>query len=64
LLSRYFDAAGVFPWLVKYHLLKSLTMESGAVHLYGKSVVPVAQPIESFLPPIGKNLLFVGEKFN
>lgn len=65
LLSRYFDTAGIFPWLVKYRLLKSLTMESGAVHLYDKFIVPVAQPIESFLPPpIGKNLLFVGEKFN
>ena len=65
LLSRYFDTAGIFPWLVKYRLLKSLTMESRAVHLYDKFIVPVVQPIESFLPPpIGKNLLFVGEKFN
>ncbi len=63
LLSRYFDAAGIFPWLVKYRLLKSLTIESGAVHLYDKFVVPVAKPIESFLPlPLGKNLLFVAEK--
>ena len=63
LLSRYFDAAGILPWLVKYRLLKSLTMESGAVHLYDKFVVPVAKPIESFVPlPLGKNLLFVAEK--
>ena len=63
LLSRYFDAAGILPWLVKYRLLKSLTMESGAVHLYDKFVVPVAKPIESLLPlPLGKNLLFVAEK--
>jgi SAM-dependent methyltransferase len=63
LLSRYFDAAGIFPWLVKYRLLKSLTMESGAVHLYDKFVVPVVKPVESFLPlPLGKNLLFVAEK--
>lgn len=63
LLSRYFDAAGIFPWLVKYRLLKSLTMESGAVHFYDKFVVPVAKPVESFLPlPLGKNLLFVAEK--
>jgi len=48
---------------VKYRLLKSLTMESGAVHLYDKFVVPVAKPVESFLPlPLGKNLLFVAEK--
>ncbi len=63
LLSRYFDAAGILPWLVKYRLLKSLTVEIGAVHLYDKLVVPVAKPIESFLPmPLGKNLLFVAEK--
>ncbi len=63
LLSRYFDAAGIFPWLVKYRLLKSLTMKSGAVHLYDKFVVPVAKPIESLVPmPVGKNLLFVAEK--
>jgi len=63
LLSRYFDAAGILPWLIKYRLLKSLTMESGAVHLYDKFVVPVAKPIESLLPlPLGKNLLFVAEK--
>jgi len=63
LLSRYFDAAGIFPWLVKYRLLKSLTMESGAVHFYDKFVVPIAKPVESFLPlPLGKNLLFVAEK--
>ncbi len=63
LLSRYFDAAGIFPWLVKYRLLKSLTMESSAVHFYDKFVVPVSKPIESFLPlPLGKNLLFVAEK--
>ncbi len=63
LLSRYFDAAGIFPWLVKYRLLKSLTMESGAVHAYDKFVVPLARPLESiFPPPIGKNLLVVAEK--
>lgn len=63
LRSRYFDAAGIFPWLIKYRLLKSLTMESGAVHLYDKLIVPVAKPLESLLPlPLGKNLLFVAEK--
>jgi SAM-dependent methyltransferase len=63
LLSRYFDATGVFPWLVKYRLLKSLTMESAAVHFYDKFIVPVAKPVESFLPlPLGKNLLLVAEK--
>ncbi len=63
LLSRYFDATGILPWLVKYRLLKSLKMESGAVHFYDKFIVPVARPVESLLPsPLGKNLLFVAEK--
>jgi SAM-dependent methyltransferase len=31
--SRYFDVTGIFPWLVKYRLMKSTTMESGAVQL-------------------------------
>ncbi len=63
LVARYFDAAGILPWLVKYRLLKSLTIESGAVHLYDKFVVPIVKPLESFLPiPLGKNLLFVAEK--
>jgi len=61
--SRYFDVTGIFPWLVKYRLMKSITMESTAVQLYDKFVVPVAKPLESFLPPpIGKNLLVIAEK--
>jgi hypothetical protein len=64
LLSRYFDAAEIFPWLVKYRLFKLLMMENGEVHAYDKFVVPVARLIESLLSPIGKNLLFVGEKLN
>lgn len=63
LLSKYFDVSGILPWLVKYRLLKSRTMESGAVQLYDKFVVPLAQPFEKFIPPIiGKNLLVVAEK--
>jgi SAM-dependent methyltransferase len=62
-VSRYFDVTGIVPWLLKYRLMKSTTMESGAVHLYDKLVVPVAKPLERFLPPpIGKNLLIIAEK--
>jgi len=65
LLSRYFDVTGILPWLVKYRLLKSKTMESGAVHLYDRFVVPVAKPLEKlFSPPIGKNLLVIAEKID
>jgi len=65
LLANYFDAAGILPWLMKYRLLKSTTMESGAVRLYDKIVVPLAKPLENFItPPIGKNLLIVAEKIS
>ena len=63
ILSKYFDVSGILPWLVKYRLLKSTTMESGAVQFYDKFVVPLAKPLESIItPPIGKNLLVVAEK--
>jgi len=48
--SKYFDFAGIFPWYVKYKLLKSDTLESGAVTLYDKVAVPVIQKFEKILP--------------
>ena len=63
LRSKYFDAGGVLPWFVKYKLLKSDALESGAVALYDKIVVPFAKRIERFLPmPLGKNILLIAEK--
>jgi SAM-dependent methyltransferase len=63
LLSSYFDVAGIFPWFLKYKLLNSTAMESSMVQLYDRLVVPIAKSLENFVPPpIGKNLLIVGEK--
>lgn len=63
LLSRYFDAPGILTWLLKYKLLRSLTMEHRPVYLYDKFIVPIAKSVDSVLPsPLGKNLLFVAEK--
>ncbi|HEX8287401.1 MAG TPA: class I SAM-dependent methyltransferase [Pyrinomonadaceae bacterium] len=63
LKSKYFDFAGIFPWYVKYKLLKSDSLESGAVTAYDKYAVPVISKFESFFNfPIGKNILLVGEK--
>lgn len=63
LKSKYFDAAGILPWWIKYKLLKSESLESGAVTLYDKIAVPVISKFETFLPvPIGKNVLLVAEK--
>lgn len=62
-IARYFDFLGILPWLVKYRLMRSLTMESGAVQLYDRVAVPFIRPLENLIhPPIGKNLLVVAEK--
>ena len=63
ILSRNFDFLGILPWLIKYRLLKSTKMESGAVKLYDDVAVPVIRRLEHFVPPpTGKNLLIVAEK--
>lgn len=63
LLSTYFDFAGIVPWWVKYRLLKSDSMELGAVRFYDRFIVPAIRRIESFVPPpIGKNLIVIAEK--
>jgi SAM-dependent methyltransferase len=62
-VARYFDFLGILPWFVKYRLMGSLTMESGAVQLYDRLVVPIIRPLENLVnPPLGKNLLVVAEK--
>lgn len=64
-LSKYFDAAGVLPWWIKYKLLGSGTLSARSVHLYDKYCVPVVRLIEKFMtPPLGKNILLVAEKRN
>lgn len=63
LKSKYFDVTGIFPWWIKYKLLKSDSLESGAVTLYDKIAVPFIRKIETVLPaPIGKNVLIIVEK--
>lgn len=62
-LARWFDLPGVLPWLIKYRLMRSVTMEHGAVKLYDRTVVPLLRPLENCInPPIGKNLIVVAEK--
>ncbi|MCU1289296.1 MAG: putative Methyltransferase family protein [Acidobacteria bacterium] len=63
LKSKYFDFAGIFPWYVKYKLLKSDSLESGAVEAYDKYAVPLISRFESFFNfPVGKNILLIAEK--
>lgn len=61
--NGYFDIAGVLPWFVKYRILRSSGLGSGAVAAYDRIAVPVMSRIEKFLPiPLGKNVLAVLRK--
>jgi SAM-dependent methyltransferase len=61
--SKYFDFVGIFPWYVKYKLLKSDSLNSGAVTAYDKFAVPLTKQFERFLNfPVGKNILTVLQK--
>lgn len=62
-VSKYFDFAGIIPWWIKYKLLKSDSLETGAVETYDKFAIPLVRMFERLLPvPSGKNVLLVGEK--
>lgn len=61
--SKYFDFTGILPWYVKYKVLKSDSLESGAVTAYDKFVVPFISRFESYFNfPVGKNVLIIAEK--
>jgi hypothetical protein len=61
--TAHFDLLGIFPWWLRYCLLKSERMEPAAVRLYDRWVVPVSRTIETLVaPPIGKNIILVAEK--
>jgi SAM-dependent methyltransferase len=61
--SRYFDVAGITPWMIKYRMLGSKTMGGGAIAAYDNLVVPIMRRVESIVtPPIGKNILLVARK--
>ncbi|MFL6374500.1 MAG: class I SAM-dependent methyltransferase [Pyrinomonadaceae bacterium] len=60
---RWFDMLGIAPWLVKYRLFGSMTVEAAAVRAYDSIAVPLIRPLENFIsPPIGKNLLLIAER--
>ena len=60
---RWFDMLGILPWLLKYRIGGSTSMEAGAVELYDRVAVPVIRRAESLIsPPVGKNLFAVAEK--
>ena len=62
-VSTYFDLPGIVPWWVKYCLLRSAHMDRRSVQIYDRLIVPAVRRIESLIPPpLGKNLVVVGEK--
>jgi len=63
LRSCYFDLLGIVPWWISFRLLKTRELNSDAVKLYDKFVVPLSARFEGFLPPpLGKNVLLIAEK--
>lgn len=61
--SNYFDFAGVVPWFVKYRILKSDSLDAGAVAAYDKYAVPWTRRFERLVgAPVGKNVLAVFRK--
>lgn len=61
--SKYFDFAGIVPWYVKYKILKSDSLASGAVTLYDKMAIPFIKGMETLVNvPLGKNVLLIAEK--
>ena len=60
---RWFDMLGILPWLLKYRIAGSTSMEAGAVQLYDRVAVPIIKRAETLIsPPVGKNLFAVVEK--
>lgn len=63
LTAKYFDLAGIIPWFVKYKMLKSDSLDSGAVTLYDKVAIPLVKGMEKIVNvPLGKNVLLIAEK--
>lgn len=61
---KYLDFTGIIPWYIAFVLLKK-SITGGYVSLYDRLIVPFTRKIEGVItPPIGKNLLLVGQKVN
>ncbi|MDG2991824.1 class I SAM-dependent methyltransferase [Candidatus Synechococcus calcipolaris G9] len=62
LQADYFDLVGILPWYINFVLL-GRSLGQGSVSLYDKLVIPPMRVIEQIVPPpIGKNVLLVGQK--
>lgn len=63
IMLKRFDTIGILPWLIKFRLLRSTSMEPGLTKVYDGIIVPIESALEKRLPTfIGKNLILVAEK--
>jgi 2-polyprenyl-3-methyl-5-hydroxy-6-metoxy-1,4-benzoquinol methylase len=61
--SAYFDVLGIFPWWLKYRVLRSEEMEASLVRAFDRCGVPLSRAFDSITNfRIGKNVIVVGEK--
>jgi 2-polyprenyl-3-methyl-5-hydroxy-6-metoxy-1,4-benzoquinol methylase len=61
--SAYFDLLGIFPWWLKYRILRSEEMEVSLVRAFDSCGVPLSRAFDSLTNfRIGKNVIVVGEK--
>jgi SAM-dependent methyltransferase len=62
IICRYFDFAGVLPWLILNKWGGSTTFNPKLVQINDKAVVPISKIVERIPPPFGKNLILVASK--
>jgi SAM-dependent methyltransferase len=62
-ICRYFDFAGVMPWLLLNKVMGATRFNPKFVGINDKFVVPMSQALEQLVPPpIGKNIILVALK--
>lgn len=60
--AKYADALGILPWLVCMKIL-GMSLSNNSVSLYDRIGIPFTRAVEKIVtPPIGKNLLLIGQK--
>lgn len=60
---KYMDLCGIVPWYLTFVMGGSTSINQPMARLYDRCVVPMTRLIEDrWEPPIGKNLLVVGQK--
>ena len=62
LACRYFDLAGVLPWLLLNKIMGITTFNPSLVRLNDRVVVPLSRILETIPPPFGKNLILAARK--